>query len=179
MLYHFQIELSDVDRGVYEKLSFRILQHPSESGSYLLSRALAYGLSYREYLEFSPNGLGDPDTPALWQKGLTGNLELWIEIGNPSARKLHKASKAAAQVIVYTYKNPELLVSEILDNRVHRGREIQIFAFDPKFLIELEGHLKKGNHWSLLLQNGQFDIGVTDQGQTTCLVSEVRRVAFR
>ncbi len=106
MLYHFQLDLSDVDRGIYESLDFRTVQHPSETGIYLLSRVLAYALSYQEGLEFSPSGLGDPDAPVLRAMGAMGATEIWLEIGNPSARKLHKASKAAKNVIVYTYKNP-------------------------------------------------------------------------
>lgn len=174
MLYHFQIELSDIDRGLYQTLDFRIAQHPSETGPYLLSRALAYVLSFQEGLEFTPGGLNDPEAPALRSMGGQGAFDLWIEIGNPSARKLHKASKAARQVIVYTYKNAELLVEEIKTNDVHRAREIQIYAFDPKFLQALETQLGKNNRWSLLHQQGQLD--VDNRGQI--ISSELRRISF-
>ena len=174
MLYQFKVELSDVDRGIYETLDFRIVQHPSEAAPYLLTRALAYALSYQANLEFSPAGLGDPETPALWAKSNIGNLDLWIEVGSPSARKLHKATKAADQVLIYTYKNPDLLVADILENKVHRAREVQIFALDPKFLALLERELKKSNRWSLLLQNGQIDLGTG----TESYVSDVRRITF-
>jgi uncharacterized protein YaeQ len=173
MLYRFRIELSDIDRGVYETLDFRIAQHPSETGPYLLTRVLAYALSYQEGLEFSGAGLSDPDAPALQKLTAQGSIELWIEIGNPSARKLHKASKAARQVIVYTYKNADLLVEEMRINEVHRAAEIQIFAFDAKFLQLLEAQLGKNNSWSILVQQGQLDVNVG----TTSLITEVRRVS--
>ena len=64
MLYHFEISLSDVDRGIYQNLDFRISQHPSENHLYLMTRALAYPLSYQEGLEFSAGGLADPQTVA-------------------------------------------------------------------------------------------------------------------
>lgn len=163
MLYHFQLELSDVDRGVYETLDFRIAQHPSESAPYLLTRALAYALSYQEGLEFSPVGLGDPDAPALLSKTPMGDYNLWIEIGNPSARKLHKAGKAAKTVVIYTYKNPETLVNEIASNDVHRARDLQIFSLDAKFLAALEDVLKKNNRWTLLIQQGHLDVSAGTQ----------------
>ena len=109
MLYQFEISLSDIDRGLYRTFEFRLNQHPSENGQYLLTRALAYPLAFQENLEFSPGGLADPDAPALQAKAPMGGYELWIEIGNPSAKKLHKASKVSKQVLVYTYKNPDLL----------------------------------------------------------------------
>jgi len=167
LLYHFQLELSDVDRGIYETLDFRAIQHPSEAPPYLLSRALAYALSYQENIEFSPVGLGDPDTPALWAKDHFGNIDLWIEIGNPSAKKLHKATKTAKNVVVYTYKNAHLLVKEISENNVHRAKEIQIFAFDANFLKNLEEHLKKNCRWSILIQQGQLDVGVGEKSIST------------
>lgn len=102
MLYRFTIELSNIDRDVYETLDFRVSQHPSEIASYLLTRSLAYALSYEEGLEFSSQGLADPESPALLKYGLHNSIDLWIEIGNASSRKLHKATKTAKKVIIYT-----------------------------------------------------------------------------
>lgn len=160
MLYRFQIDLSDIDRGVYETLDFRAALHPSESSSYLLCRVLAYALAYQERLEFSPGGLGDPEAPALRVPGLHTDINLWIEIGNPSARKLHKAGKTAKKVMIFTYKNPEVLKQEIKSNDVHRADELEIYAFDSTFLEGLEKHLEKNNRWSLLHQDGQLSVNI-------------------
>ena len=65
MLYRFLIDLSDVDRNIYQTLDFRIAQHPSEIPAYLLTRVLAYALQYQEGLEFSAAGLSDPDAAAI------------------------------------------------------------------------------------------------------------------
>ena len=62
-LFRFKIELSDLEKGSYQSLDFRAAQHPSESLTYLLTRVLAYCLSYEEDLEFSAGGLADPDSP--------------------------------------------------------------------------------------------------------------------
>ncbi|MFS4460537.1 YaeQ family protein [Bdellovibrio sp. HCB2-146] len=163
MLYRFQIELSDVDRGVYESLDFRVAQHPSETYPYMLSRVLAFCLTYQEGLEFTPGGLGDPDAPALRKLGHLNSIDVWIEIGNPSARKLHKAGKSAKEVLVFTYKNPEVLLSEIRGSDVHRANELQISAFDAKFLDVLGDKVEKNNRWSLLVQQGQLDLTIDDQ----------------
>lgn len=160
MLYRFQIELSDIDRGVYESLDFRIAQHPSETHPYMLSRVLAYCLTYQEGLEFTPGGLADPEAPALRKLGLHNAIELWIEIGNPSARKIHKASKAAKQVMVFTYKNPEALLSEIANNEIHRANELQLSAFSAKFLDLLSEKVEKNNRWSIVHQQGTLDVTI-------------------
>ncbi len=167
MLYRFSIELSDVDRSLYQNLDFRVSQHPSEVLPYLLTRVLAYALSYEENLEFSLAGLSDPEVPALQALGLNSKISLWIEIGNPSARKLHKASKLADKVVVYTYKSAEVLISDIKNNDVHRAKDILIYAFESNFLLNLEKSLKKNNHWALVMQQGQIDITIGEQTIST------------
>ena len=119
-VYSFDVELSDVDRGVYESLALRVARHPSETEEYLLTRVLAYCLEYREGSR-SRAGLADPDEPALAVRDLTGALLTWIEIGAPDAARLHKASKAAPRVVVYTHKDPAALVRQ-LAGRAHPSR---------------------------------------------------------
>ncbi len=158
VLYRFQIELSDIDRNHYESLDFRIAQHPSETATYLLSRVLAYILSYDEKLEFSAEGLNDPEAPTLKIKNSQDGVQLWIEIGNPSAKKLHKACKVADVVKIYTYKSTQVLIDDIKKNEVHRADKIQIFFLDPKILAVLEKDLEKNNRWTILIQENRLDI---------------------
>jgi uncharacterized protein YaeQ len=171
MLHRFTIELSDIDRGIYETLDFRIAQHPSEIASYLLTRALAYALSYQDGLEFSPMGLSDPDAPALLALGQHNAIDLWIEIGNASSRKLHKAAKSAQIVRVYTYKSAEVLIADIKANAVHRADDLEIYAFDEKFITSLEKLLEKNNRWSLVIQQNQLDLSINGNS----IVTEVRQ----
>lgn len=160
MLFRFAVDVSDIDRGFYQTLDFRVAQHPSETAPYLLSRVLAYVLSFEEGLEFSAGGLGDPDAPALKKISGHGNIDLWIEIGNPSSRKLHKATKTAKHVRIFTYKNPEVLVQQLIEDQVHRASEIAIQAFAPQFLTDLESKLEKNNTWSALIQQGRLDVTI-------------------
>lgn len=160
MLYHFEIALSDVDRSIYQSLDFRVSQHRSENGLYLLTRTLAYCLSYQENLEFTPGGLGEPDAPALQARSAMGGFDLLIEIGNPTPKRLHKTSKASERVAVYTYKNPDLIVKEVASENVHQAEKILIYAFDQEFLEKIEAALKKNNKWSLLHQDGHLDLAV-------------------
>ncbi len=156
-LYRVKIDLTDIDRGVYENLDFRLAQHPSESTQYLLTRALAYALNYSSDLEFSPKGLGDPESPALQIQSSNG-VTLSIEIGNPSAKRLHKISKHSQRVRIYTYKDPELLINEARTANIHRADTIEIFAIDPKFLDSLGQNLARAIQWNLIVQDGMLNL---------------------
>ena len=52
-LFRFRIDLTDIDRGVYRKLDFRIAMHPSESETFFVTRVLAYALNAQDDLQFS------------------------------------------------------------------------------------------------------------------------------
>ncbi len=163
MLYRFQIDLSDIDKGNYQTLDFRVALHPSESMPYLLTRVLAFALNYQDGLEFSPDGLGNSDSSALRKLGHNGETILSIEIGNPSARRLHKTSKFAKTVKVYTYKSAQVVIDEIRNNEVYKSEQIEIFELDPIFLKQLEGIIEKNNRWSLVSQQGQIDVTYAKQ----------------
>ena len=89
-MYVFTVRLADADRNVYESLTLRVAQHPSEAAEYLVTRVLAYCLEYAEGISFS-KGLSDPEDPAIGVRDLTGVLQSWIDIGAPEAPRLHKA----------------------------------------------------------------------------------------
>ncbi len=157
----FKIDISDVDRGVYEKIELRVAQHPSESSTYLLTRIIAYALNLKDGIEFS-QGISSPDDAAIYVKDLTGKILKWIDIGNPSARRLHKASKAAEAVSIYTYKDPQVLLDEMKGQEIHRPERIKIYSLPSKFLTQLEGSLAKDNSWELLHTQGELSIAVKE-----------------
>ena len=141
-VYTFEVQLSDVDRGVYETLVLRAARQPSETAEYLLTRVLAYCLEYREGLTFTA-GLAEPDAPALAVRDLTGALQTWIDIGAPDAARLHKASKAASRVVVYTHKDPAPLLRQLTEARIHRAEALEIYAVDRALLAALSERLER------------------------------------
>jgi uncharacterized protein YaeQ len=154
-IYSFEIQLSDVDRGVYETLNLRVAQHPSETADYLLTRVLAYCLEYAEGIEFS-KGLSDPDEPAVSVRDLTGALQAWVDIGLPEPDRLHRASKAAPRVAVYTHKDPTAWLARLAEARIHRAAELQIFSFDRDWISQLVGKLERRVKWSLARSDGEI-----------------------
>lgn len=162
-LFRFHIELSDVDRGIYEPLDFRAALHPSETARYLLTRVIAYALCFQEGIEFAPGGISDTEEPAIRVKSLDGRTLEWIEIGNPSTKKLHKATKSSPIVKVFAHKDPSPLVQELANGEVHRAREIEIYGLENIFLNELEPLLTRDNKWSLIHTEGSLTITLNDK----------------
>src|SRR5580704_4100089 len=136
-MHHFEVTLSDVDRGVYETLDLRVARHPSESGRYLTTRTLAYCLSYEEGIAFSKGGISSTEEPPIAVRDPTGILLAWIDIGAPSAERLHKASKAAQRVALFTHTDLGLLRREASSRAIHKVAAIEVWRLAPAFLDAL------------------------------------------
>lgn len=141
-IFNFDIDLADTDRGVYETLALRVAQHPSESDEYLVARVLAYCLEYTAGLAFS-SGISDPEEPTLAVRDLTGAVRVWIEIGLPDPARLHKASKAAGRVAVYTHKDPGQWLRQIAGERIHRAEAVEVYVFDRACITALVAKLDR------------------------------------
>ncbi len=161
-IYTFDVNLSNVDRHAYETLSLRVARHPSETEEYLLTRVLAYCLEYTEGISFS-KGLAEPDEPAISVRDLTGALKAWIEIGAPDAERLHKASKAAPRVAVYTHKDANRLVAQLAIERIHRADALEIYAVDRDLLAALVARLDRRMALDLSVTEGHLYVAVGDE----------------
>jgi uncharacterized protein YaeQ len=160
-IYTFVIELADADRHVYETLDLRVARHPSETEEFLLTRVLAYCLEHTEGLAFS-SGLSTPDLPALLVRDLTGRLRTWIEVGVPDAARLHKASKAADRVVVYTHKDPARVLRELAGPRVHAAQAIQVVSIPPALLAALVSRLQRRMVVNLALTDDHLYVSIGD-----------------
>lgn len=155
-IHRFEIALADADRGVYEALDLRVARHPSESGAFLLVRVLAYCLEYRAGIAFSKGGISAVDEPAISIFDLTGQRLAWIEVGAPSADRLHRGAKATARVALYTDRRIDLLRAGLSGQRIHRSSEIQIVAFPQPFLRALETKLERNMRWDVSVNDGHL-----------------------
>jgi uncharacterized protein YaeQ len=172
-IYVLAIDLADMDRGVYESLELRVARHPSESIEYMLVRVLAYCLEYVEGIELT-TGLSSGDEPALLVRDLTGRITSWIEVGFPDAARLHRASKLAGQVAVYTHRDVRQLLARLQGEKIHRAEELRIRAFDRAALDTLAALLDRRTSFALTVTGGELHVAL--DGQTVLLPMTEHRV---
>lgn len=165
-VYNFDIALNDIDRGVYETLSFRVALHPSEVLEHMLTRVLAYCLEYAEGITFSKGGVSDGDQPPLSISHPDGRMKVWIDVGLPDSERLNKASKAAERVTVYTHRDPATLKRQTAGQRIHRVGEIAVIAIDRRFLEELVPLVDRRTSLELTVTGGQLFLTTGGQALT-------------
>jgi uncharacterized protein YaeQ len=170
-IYVFNIDLADSDRGVYQPLQLRVARHPSEGEEYFLTRILAYCLEYTEGISFS-NGLFEPDEPTIAVRDLTGVLNAWIDVGAPEASRLHRASKAAPRVAVYTHKDAGQLAARLSLERIHRVAALELYALDREWLAQLAARLARRMEFTLTIAERHVYLSIGEE-TLSCVIARV------
>ena len=143
-VHTFEIQLADVDRGVYEDLSLRVARHPSETAPFMVTRVLAYCLEFEEGIGFS-EGISTTEEPAVIARDLTGLVIAWIEVGQPEAERLHRGSRLADRTAVYTQHDPAKVLARWDGKKIHRREAILLHHFDPGFVDSAAALLERRN----------------------------------
>jgi uncharacterized protein YaeQ len=144
---------------VYESLPLRLARHPSESEEYLVARLLAYLLEFAEGIEFS-RGVSDPDEPAIAIRDLTGAITTWIDVGTPDALRLHKASKTARRVAVYTHKDAAQFLKQLSGGTIHRRDALELYALDRPLVNSLVSRLERRLAFSVSITDRELYVSI-------------------
>ncbi len=130
-IYKAQLQLADMDRGVYGEHALTIARHPSETDERMMIRVLAYALNTppdtsHGALELAKS-LWDTDEPDLWQRDLTGQIVHWIDVGQPDERRILRASPRAERVTVYSFSGSTPVWWSNLANKITRARNVAVW----------------------------------------------------
>ncbi|HEX4513136.1 MAG TPA: YaeQ family protein [Polyangiaceae bacterium] len=155
-IHNLTVALSDTDRGVYETLDMRMARHPSESMRFLVTRLFAYALSYEEGIAFSKGGISSTDEAPVSIRDLTGALLAWIDVGSPAAPRLHKATKAAKRVALFTCADVSYLERE----EIHRKGEIAVTSLDASFVDTLAERIDRRTEIEIVRTGGALYVTI-------------------
>lgn len=154
-IHTFDVELADVDRGVYDDFTLRMARHPSETDAYMLTRLLAYCLEYEEGIAFT-EGVAATDEPAVLVRDATGRVTAWIEVGAPDATRLHFGSKLADRTVIYTYRDPAKVIANWAGKTIHDADAIVLHGFDAGFLDDAAAALARRNSMAVSVTERQL-----------------------
>lgn len=139
-LHHLDLELSNVDRGVSERLALKVARHPSETIERLWLRVVALAWQWEERIGFGP-GLCEPDAADVVATGLDGGTTVLVRVGRPDPERIAKdvAQNARARVAVLfdSPRRMEAFLAEAREKRLDRLQKAELAALDPALLAEL------------------------------------------
>ena len=161
-IHKVELSVCDMDRNYYETHKLTVAKHPSETDERLMVRVLAFALNAHEQLEMT-KGLSTDDEPDIWQKSLSGELELWVALGLPSEKIVRQSCGKADQVIIYTYGGTTAEVWwDKIKNSTTRFDNLQVLNFAEKDTNELGKLANRSMKVQVNIQDGDVMVSVDE-----------------
>lgn len=158
-VYKASIQLSDVDRGIYETLQATVAQHPSETEERLVARLLAYAIFYEPELAFT-KGISATDEPDLWVKGADGRVRLWVEVGLPEPDRIIKASRHSERVALLACGRALANWEQQHLPKLVKLANLTVISINQAFINELASQLERFIDWSITITEGTFYLAI-------------------
>jgi uncharacterized protein YaeQ len=168
-IYKAELSIADMDRNYYNTHQLTLARHPSETDERLMIRLLAFAIHADEAL-VNAKGLSDTEEPDLWQKDLTGAIQLWIEIGQPDDKRLLKAAGRSEQVMVYSYAATSHVWWKQLANKIDRAKNVSVINIPAEASAALEKMAQRSMQLQCTIQDSQ--IWLTDGTETVLVERE-------
>ncbi len=173
-VFKAQVQISDMDRHYYESHALTIARHPSETDERMMVRLLAFCLYADSRLSFT-KGVSADDEPDLWQHSLSGEIERWIELGQPDERRIRKACGRAREVLVINYGGRAAdLWWEQNREALGRLRNLRVWTIASAEVKALADLAERSMDFQCTIDGGQVWIG-TDQ--VTVAITPTERLA--
>ena len=153
-----ELQVSDMDRNYYASHNLTLAQHPSETDQRLMVRLLAFALHADERLEFG-RGLSNEDEPDLWRRDYTGDIEQWIDLGQPDESRVRRACGRAREVVLVTYSGRSAGVWwEKNGNALKRLRNLTVIDIDAGDVEAITGFMQRSMRLTAMIQDTELQL---------------------
>lgn len=162
-IYKANLQIADMDRGLYVDHAVTVARHPSETDERMLVRLLALALNLvaddqQGQLELAKS-LSDNDEPDLWRKDLTGQIIHWIDIGQPDDKRILKACGRAERVTVIAYSQGAPIWWKAIAGKLVRTRNLEVWQLPAEQSAEMATLAQRGMSLQITVQDGAAWVG--------------------
>ncbi len=152
-IYKAELQISDTNRHYYAGHTLTIAKHPSETDTRMMFRIVAFALNASDRLSFT-RGLSTDDEPDLWQKDLSGEIELWVDLGQPDEKRVRKACGRARRVIVYCYSVSGAKVWwQQYEEKLSRFGNLSVISLNAEDLSALDALVQRNMELTCTIQD--------------------------
>ena len=153
-IFKARLQIADMDRHYYGEHALTLARHPSETDERMMLRVLAYARHAHEDLAFG-RGVSTDDEPDLWIRNLTGEIELWIQLGQPDEREIRRACGRARQVVLYTYSGQGARIWwKQLGGKLASLGNLSVYDIPPESMAVLGQLAGRGMDLNITIQDG-------------------------
>ncbi|WP_188691625.1 YaeQ family protein [Silvimonas amylolytica] len=171
-IFKAELSIADMDRGYYATHALTIAQHPSETDERMMLRLVAFARHASETLEFG-RGISDEEDPSLWQRSLTEEIELWIDLGLPDEKRIKRAAQRANEAWIYAYGGS---AADIWfgknQSEIRRFDNLHVVSVSPEIMSGLAGLIERTMQLQCTIQDGEMWLS-SDKGSLQVVVKEM------
>jgi uncharacterized protein YaeQ len=165
-IHKAQLQIADMDRHVYGDHALTIARHPSETDERMMVRVMAYALNVTAdelngRIEFT-KGLSDVDEPDLWQRDLTGEVQHWIDLGQPDERRLMKAHGRARRVSVYSFASSTPVWWSGIESKLTRAPRLAVWQIPAEQSHALSALAERSMQLQISIQDGSIYVSTAN-----------------
>ena len=166
-IYKAQLQIADMDRGVYADHSVIIARHPSEADERMMIRLLAFALyvppdDKKGKLEFAKD-LWDVDEPALWHKDYTESILHWIDVGQPDDKRLMRASGKAGRVTAISFSSSTPVWWKGIETKLTRAANLVVWQIEAAQSQALAKLAERSMQLQVTVQDGTVWMSTGDE----------------
>lgn len=161
-IFRAELQIADMERNYYQTHSLTLARHPSENDERMMVRLLAFALNARDTLVFG-SSIGNDNEPDLWQKDLTGAIQLWIDVGLPDEKRIRRACGRAARVVVYSYGRGADLWWKQSEASLARSDNLEVIDLPQASTQALARLAKRTMQLNCTIQDGQVWLADEDE----------------
>ncbi|RHW74925.1 YaeQ family protein [Colwellia sp. RSH04] len=161
-IYKANIELADMDRNYYDSLQLTIAKHPSETDQRMMVRLIAFLLNAHTDLSFG-KGVSDEDEAAISLVNYSGEINLWIELGQVDEKRLKKACNKAEQVKLYSYGASVNTWWSQVENALNKFGKLTVEYFEQETCDALVNFISRSMDFQCSIQDGQMWLTSNDE----------------
>nr|WP_240923926.1 YaeQ family protein [Mariprofundus ferrooxydans] len=155
-IFKAELQITDMDRNYYQDHQLTMARHPSENDERMMVRLLAFALNASESLQFT-RGLSSEDEPEIWQKSMSDEIEVWIDLGQPDEKRIRKACGRAREVVIYTYQQRSSEVWwEQQRNKLERFDNLGVVNIPDESVALLGQMAQRAMRLQCTIQDGQL-----------------------
>ncbi len=167
-IFKVHLGISDLRRQYYEEHELTVARHASETDLRMVLRLVAFALNAHEHLAFT-KGLGAAEEPDLWQVDLTGEIQHWIELGQPVEKRLRQSCGKARRVSVYTYqKGASKVWYEGMKDKMERFEHLEVTHLGVSDESGLAAMIDRSMKLHCLIEDGQ--VLLTDDAENSVAI---------
>ena len=155
-IFKADISITDMDRNYYNDHNLTIARHPSENDERMMLRIIAFIVNAHEHLQFT-KGLSDDDVPDLGQKNFSDEIELWIELGQPSEQRIKKGCNQSQHMMIYAYADNSFEAWwKKEQNKLHTRKNLSVFSLPESLAGTLANAVQRSMQIQVTIQDGQM-----------------------